>query len=526
MAFTVIISLILSVLGIYVVKVILFPQKRQALPPGPKPKFLIGNLLDVPKPGETEWMHWLKHRDLYGPISSVTIMGQTLIIINETQLAYELMEKRSLKHSSRPSQVFGGEMVGWENSLAFNKYSDRFRAHRKHMAQVLGSKVAVSRFNLLQEVEVGRFLLRTLETPDKLLGHIRREAGAVILKIAYGYTIEPHKSDPLVELAGKSLEEFAKAAVPGVWLVDIMPFLRYLPDWFPGTGFKRTAREWRATLTDLTERPYAFVKHQMAQGKHEPSFLSQLLESGDLNEEETFVAKWSALSLYSGGADTTVSSMSCFFLAMTVFPEVQRKAQEEIDQKIGTDRLPGFQDRQNLPYIDAIVKEVLRWHPVGPMAIPHMTTEDDILGEYLIPKGALLLPNIWFFTHDPDVYHEPMEFKPERFLPIDGSLPEPDPHKLSFGFGRRICPGQFLADSSLFLNIAQTLAVFQISKAIEKGQVIDPSVSFLPGVISHPTPFKTSITPRSQHHEALIRSVEQIHPWQESDAELLEMVTN
>jgi cytochrome P450 len=87
--------------------------------------------------------------------------------------------------------------------------------------------------------------------------------------------------------------------------------------------------------------------------------------------------------------------MSCFFLAMTVFPAVQRKAQEEIDQNVGTGRLPGFQDRQNLPYIDAIVKEVLRWHPVAPMGLPHMTTEDDICEGYLIPKGALLLPNIW-----------------------------------------------------------------------------------------------------------------------------------
>jgi len=420
---------------------------------------------------------------------------------------------------------FNFRRVGWENSIAFITYSNRFRAHRKQTAQVLGSKVAVSRFNLLQEVEVGRFLLRMLESPNDLPEHTKTEAGAIILKIAYGYTIEPHGIDPLVALAEKSFKEFGKAAVPGAWVVDMVQFLRYLPDWFPGAGFKRTARQWRATLTDLTERPYAFVKHQMAQGKHESSFLSQLLGSGDLDDEETSVARWSALSLYGGGARTTISSMSCFFLAMTAFPAVQRKAQEEIDRNVGTGRLPGFQDRQNLPYIDAIVKEVLRWHPVAPMGLPHMTTEDDICEGYLIPKGALLLPNIWGFAHNPDVYHEPMEFKPERFLPTDGSLPEPDPHKLSFGFGRRICPGQFLADSSLFLNIAQILAVFQVNKPIENGQVIEPSVNFLPGVVSHPAPFRTSVVPRSQQHEALIRSFEQIHPWEKGDAEILEKVT-
>lgn len=91
----------------------------------------------------------------------------------------------------------------------------------------------------------------------------------------------------------------------------------------------------------------------------------------------------------------TVSSMNCFFLAMTLYPEVQRKAQEEIDRVVGT-KLPSFDDRANLPYVDAIVKEVLRWHPVAPMGLPHMTTDDDIFNGYLIPKGALVIANIWY----------------------------------------------------------------------------------------------------------------------------------
>jgi cytochrome P450 len=88
--------------------------------------------------------------------------------------------------------------------------------------------------------------------------------------------------------------------------------------------------------------------------------------------------------------------MSCFFLAMILYPEVQRKAQEEIDRVVGTRRLPSFDDRGNLPYVEAIVKEVLRWHPVAPMGLPHMTTDDIIFDGYLIPKGALIIPNIWY----------------------------------------------------------------------------------------------------------------------------------
>ena len=83
-------------------------------------------------------------------------------------------------------------------------------------------------------------------------------------------------------------------------------------------------------------------------------------------------------------------------MAMALFPEAQRKAQEEIDRVVGTDRLPTFEDRENLPYVDALVKEALRWHPVVPMGVPHVTTEDDIYEGYFIPKGSILLPNIWY----------------------------------------------------------------------------------------------------------------------------------
>ncbi len=126
--------------------------------------------------------------------------------------------------------------------------------------------------------------------------------------------------------------------------------------------------------------------------------------------------------------------------------------------------------------------------------------------------------------HDPDVYHDPMTFKPERFLPTEGTIPEPDPHLYAFGFGRRICPGRILADNSLYLNIAQSVAVFSIGKAIEHGNEIEPVIKFEPGVVSHPVPFKNRIKPRSSHHESLIRSIHTTHPWQKSDSQTLESI--
>jgi hypothetical protein len=126
------------------------------------------------------------------------------------------------------------------------------------------------------------------------------------------------------------------------------------------------------------------------------------------------------------------------------------------------------------------------------------------------------------FTHDEKVYPDPMAFKPERFLSTpENPFPERDPHLLVFGFGRRACPGRTLADANVFLSVAQSLAVFNISKPVRNGEVQDVSLKFLPGVISHPAPFKLSIFPRSEEHRQLIQSLEQQYPWEKSDAEAL-----
>lgn len=88
-------------------------------------------------------------------------------------------------------------------------------------------------------------------------------------------------------------------------------------------------------------------------------------------------------------------SISTFFLAMALFPEVQRKARQELDEALGGHRLPQCEDRENLPYVNALVKEVLRWHPVAPMSLPHVSTQDDVCEGYLIPKGSSVLTNLW-----------------------------------------------------------------------------------------------------------------------------------
>ncbi|KPM43144.1 O-methylsterigmatocystin oxidoreductase [Neonectria ditissima] len=499
------------------------------LPPGPKPLPIVGNILDLPPPGTPEYQHWIKFKTLYGPISSITVLGTTLVMIHSNQAAHEILSKKSTKTSGRPSLYFADKMCGFGGLTPNLAYNSTHRLHRKLMHQQMGTKKITENFFTIQDLESRRFLLRVLDDPANLIKHIKTEASAIILRITYGYSIEPHRADPLVNLIERMMDNFSQALVPMAWPVDIVPHLRHLPACLPGMSFKRTARQWKEMTRMAADVPYTFVLRQMAKGTPRPSYVASCVEqsgkendeTGRMTESDEQAIKSSAAIIYGGGADTTVSTMSSFVLAMLLFPEVQQSAQSEIDRIVGVDRLPGFKDREALPYVNALIKETLRWLPVVPIGTTHVAEEEIIYSGYRIPRGAYLLPSIWWLLHDPETYPSPDSFDPERFLEPRN---EPDPANHAFGYGRRICPGRHLADDNLFLTIARLLATFDITRAVDDGgEEIDVKVELTPGLIAHPTSFPYSIKPRSAGHVELIRASEKDYPWEESDAVHLEM---
>ncbi|KAL4923087.1 cytochrome P450 [Aspergillus undulatus] len=494
-------------------------SSRASLPPGPKPLPIVGNVRDMPAFGSPDWAHWLEHKALYGPISTVSVLGQRLIILNDVRLAFELLEKKSVIYSDRPKLPFAS-LCGLDGTVLMQGYGKRLKAYRKYIHRELGSSLSASRFNQTQETEVRRFLVCLLDAPQHLPEHAKRLAGAMILKVLYGYRMDYTALDPLLDFIEKTLENTTAALVPGTWLVDAVPILRHVPAWFPGAGFRLTAQLLWQDLQSMADVPFRFVQEQINVHSVQGSYVANLLKDRDIpsgSKEETDV-KWTAVSLYFGGADTTVSTISSFYLAMALYPDVQKRAQEEIDRVVGRDRLPGYEDRDNLPYINALVKEALRWHPVTPMGVAHSSMEDDVCDGYHIPKGSIIMPNIWAFCHDPKDYKDAMSFKPERFL---GDNPELDPYSFAFGFGRRICPGRILADSNIYLTISMSLAAFNIGKAVRDGKEIDVQPHFLPGMISHPAPFVVSIKLRDPKYEEITRSVENEHPWETRDADMV-----
>jgi cytochrome P450 len=192
--------------------------------------------------------------------------------------------------------------------------------------------------------------------------------------------------------------------------------------------------------------------------------LSQEHDAQSLREDEiSFLTS----NLIGGGVDTTASTTITFIFAMCAFPRVQKEAQRMLDKVLGK-RCPTWSDEVDLPYIRACVEESLRWRTVTVLGgIPHAPIQDDVYQGYQIPKGTWITGNMWSIHRDPQCFPDPDEFKPERFLDraSQPDFPVKKGHS-AFGWGRRQCSGQPLAEQGLFLTLACLLWAFDIQPGL------------------------------------------------------------
>ncbi|KAG2335247.1 cytochrome P450 [Suillus weaverae] len=193
---------------------------------------------------------------------------------------------------------------------------------------------------------------------------------------------------------------------------------------------------------------------------------------------------------------------------MVLYPDVQAQARAEIDQAVRHDKMPCLDDRASLPYLDAILREVLRWYPLTPLGVPHATSNDDVYGGYFIPKGAIVMVNQWALSQDEDTYLDASRFDPSRHLTVDGKLKDPFVNHFAFGHGRRICPGRWFAENSLWMAAAAILAVLRINHAKDSnGDKIEVKPEFTTGMVIHPEPFRCAFETVNTVREGQLRAM-------------------
>ncbi|KAI9449001.1 cytochrome P450 [Lactarius psammicola] len=478
--------------------------RRLKLPPGPRPDPFIGNLRQISF--DTQELRFTEWGALFGDVVYFQIFGRSMIVLNTLGAAQDLMEKRSLNYSCRPRFVLIVEMMGWDASLPQLPYGPRFRKQRR-LIQDHFTK-GVHSFRPTQRTETRTLLRGLLETPDAFLQHIRRFAAGTIMKITYGHTVR--STDELyVRLAEEAGTDTVTSGSPGSVLVDFFPALKHIPTWMPGAGFKRHALRTRIKVRTMHDAPYEMVQKTVAAGTAVPSFTSRLISDnlaarmGPVHDEEDI--KGVAGTLY--GGNCTSATLAAFILAMILHPDVFAKAQAEIDRVVGSDRLPDFQDRSSLPYVESVVKEVYRTtRSPNRAAVPHRSMNDDQYRGYDIPANTVIIPNVWAMTRDEQMYPDAHKFNPERFLNRNGLESEQtDPKDFVFGFGRRVCPGKAFADANVWIAAACIIAAFQapVSRN-ERGEKVMPPAQFTSGFVRHPVPFSCDIKPRSPVYSELI----------------------
>ncbi|KAI0371500.1 CyP450 monooxygenase [Pilatotrama ljubarskyi] len=391
----------------------------------------------------------------YGDIVYLNVLGQPMVILGSYEAVYELLELRSATSSDRSLSPMA-ELTGFMWDFALEGYNTRWRTQRRVFHQLFYLN-AVKSYRPTQLREVQRLLQKLITKPDDFVRNIHHYFGASIMGIVYGLDIADD-DDKYLTIARRAMDVFDDFMVPGRYMVESLHFLRHIPSWVPGAGFRRKAAAGRKDVLALRNVPFEAVMENMAKGTARPCIVTSLLEkqsqlAGQEAKDYLEMCKDVSALAYITGADTTFSNVVAFFLAMVCFPHVQAEAQAEIDAVVGSNRLPDFDDRPALPYVDAVVKECMRWHVVVTLGIPHRTIVDEVVKGYLIPKGTVVVSNAWGISRDPEEYPDPEEFRPERFLEDNAR----DPVAFVFGNGRRICPGRHFADASLFIIVASAL---------------------------------------------------------------------
>lgn len=489
------------------------------LPPGPPAEPFLGHLRVVPADHpEFAYTQWGK--DYGSDVLHFSVLGRDIIILNSIEAARDLLDKRGANYGDRPRFVLF-EVMGWGVTLTFLRWSPRFRLHRKMLQQSF-TQTACKAYRPIQAEEAQRAIKTIMHEPQNWEVLLRQYSTAVVLRIGFGIKIQ-EKDDPYVKMAIDVEEATGEGGVPAATVIDFFPPLRHLPSALARVSSLLSplvhARRTKPSIQSLHDAPWDAVEPSIrAEKDMQPSFMHTHFgrylaneASGKANEATIEDIKGAAGAISIAGGNTTWSTIMVCILNLVLHPDVQERARAEILATIGVDengdvlRLPTFDDRPQLKWLEYVIQETTRWAPLSPLGVPHASVAEDTYKGYRIPASSVVYANAWAMSRDERYYKSPDDFAPERYLPVaEGGRGEPLPDG-PFGFGRRVCPGQYLALSGVYILIATMLATMDLKCPVdEEGNEVKPRVAFTNGLSNVPDSFGCVIVPRSERARQLL----------------------
>ncbi|KAI3522073.1 hypothetical protein L1887_11552 [Cichorium endivia] len=418
----------------------------------------------------------------YGPIFTIKLGVHHALVVSNGEIAKECFTTNDKVFASRPKAMVA-ELMGYNYAMfGLAPYGDYWRKMRKiimlevlsqrrveMLGDVRGSEVRASMKDLYEAWVKNK----ESESSDMVKVDMQQWFGNLILnvivRIVSGnrFSLQDEEGIRFQKVTRKFFELLGTFVVS-----DFIPYLK--PFDFGGyeKEMKMTAKEMDNIFEGWLEK---HKRERESKQHHEGSqafmdVLMSILEGASVEEFPDFdhdtIIKASCLAILTAGLDTTSVTLTWALSLLLNNPRALKIAQDEIDEHVGRERPVEESDMKNLVYLDAIIKETLRLYPAAPLAVPHESMEDCIVSGYNVPKGTRLLVNIWKIHRDPNVWSDPNEFQPERFLTSHKDIDVKGKHfeLLPFGSGRRMCPGVFFALQALHLTLATIIQQLVIKK--------------------------------------------------------------
>ncbi|KAJ7729426.1 cytochrome P450 [Mycena olivaceomarginata] len=436
------ISLLLALVALCVfVRLRKVGSREAGLPPGPPTVPLLGNLHMMPTEfAQHKFTEWARK---YGGIYSLKVGSGTAVVLTDPAA-------RSGSTVERPPSRL--------NMLALTLIrlhaSQNWRTLRRTAHAILTPQ-ASARHVPIQQAEASQLLHDILRHPQA--------------QHEWMLVLEPGATPP----------------------VDMIPILKYVPERW--AKWKRDCAKTRKLQRDLY-----FDRRSLGwTGKLRgliPHFFDRPLSSQPL--------RYLGGVLIEGGSDTISSFLQSLILALTAYPDAQKKAHDEMDRVVGEHRMPTLDDLEEMPYIRAMILETHRFRPVLPLIVPHSTVTAEEFNGFVIPQGSTIFVNVWGIFHDPDLYDDPENFIPDRYLLTEnGTKPGVDDRGMrpNLEFGWSLCPGIHVAQNSTNINAMNLIWAFNFTPPTDgDGNPMKPDIfDYEKGLSTAPRPFKCNITPRS-----------------------------
>ncbi|CAM8901117.1 unnamed protein product [Rhodiola kirilowii] len=446
------------------------------LPPGPLGLPLLGYL---PFLGRDPHVTFANLSKVYGPIFKVQLGSKLHIVLSSPELVKEVVRDKDIIFANRGGGVASNIATYEANDIAFRDYGPEWRKLRKIFAhKLLGNSTLEASFGFRRDaIKMGvKEVYKKIGTPVDIgkvsfMSTINGILGTIWGGSADGANCKTDLKDLLDELT-------LLLGAPNI--SDFFPAL----GWLDLQGIEARSRRVFTEMDVMFDNAIAQIQKRKDENHNQGSvnFLGYLVGLNDENDPATSISltqiKAVLLDASVGGTDTTSTLFEWTLSELLLHPQVMKAVQDELTEVVGLDNHVTELHLPKLHYLEAVVKETHRLHPVFPLLLPRCPTQEALVGNYTVPKGVKIFINAWGIHRDPVLWENPLEFKPERFLEFGTKLDFSghDLKYIPFGCGRRICPGLPLAERSLMYTLATFLHCFNWE--VPEGVKIDMAEAF------------------------------------------------